>query len=513
MQTKARTFLFLFTSIFSLYILNSCASSPKNEENLTQAEQSSDKKAEEIPENQLENKEISQDSLANEENLEKSLETEKNLQDSENTQNKPENDENQISEKIDEDELLADSENATEETQEDFVEPEVKDSPFVEGTKTAADEQNPESNADEQNEAQDIPETNEGEPELLPKTEEYEKNSGEENPQTDENLELNENSMKNQENLPQNGQEPESKDELSEEIEEEEPKENTEQTENNSQKTPSRSMTAKNNQYVDIIYPGRGWIYMGEDEGKDQILRYFGRKLGTENTTFTLRTTKSGETVLHFYKNDVLKGEYIDDYLEIKVLEESAKPNERAKAPSYEESVPQKPVRLEKKAETQEEAQKTDEIKNIEEKTSDNEQKLSSQDETNLKQNDVSNEVSNNVLNNSNNVSKEVSKPEQKKSLKIDTKNLLEQAKKDFEAKSYAQALSEVQQYLDTQNTRIDEALFLQGQILEADSEVKNIKSAIDSYNSLIKNYPASTFWQEANRRKIYLNRYYVNIY
>ena len=496
MQTKARTFLFLFTSIFSLYILNSCASSPKNEENLTQAEQSSDKKTEEIPENQLENKEISQDSLANEENL----------QNSENTQNKPENDENQLSEKIDEDELLADSENETEETQEDFVEPEVKDSPFVEETKTAADEQNPESSENKQNKAQDIPETNEEEPELLPKTEEYEKKSEEENPQTDENLELNENSMENQEKLPQNGQEPESKDELSEEIEEEEPKENEEQTENNSQKTPSRSMTAKNNQYVDIIYPGRGWIYMGEDEGKDQILRYFGRKLGTENTTFTLRTTKSGETVLHFYKNDVLKGEYIDDYLEIKVLEESAKPNERAKAPSYEESVPQKPVRLEKKAETQEEAQKTDEIKNIEEKTSDNEQKLSSHDETNLKKNDVSNNVSNEVSN-------EVSKPEQKKSLKVDTKNLLEQAKKDFEAKSYAQALSEVQQYLDTQNTRIDEALFLQGQILEADSEVKNIKSAIDSYNSLIKNYPASTFWQEANRRKIYLNRYYVNIY
>lgn len=496
MQTKARTFLFLFTSIFSLYILNSCASSPKNEENLTQAEQSSDKKTEEIPENQLENKEISQDSLANEENP----------QNSENTQNKPENDENQLSEKIDEDELLADSENETEETQEDFVEPEVKDSPFVEETKTAADEQNPESSENKQNKAQDIPETNEEEPELLPKTEEYEKKSEEENPQTDENLELNENSMENQENLPQNGQEPESKAELSEEIEEEEPKENTEQTESNPQKTPSRSMTAKNNQYVDIIYPGRGWIYMGEDEGKDQILRYFGRKLGTENTTFTLRTTKSGETVLHFYKNDVLKGEYIDDYLEIKVLEESAKPNERAKAPSYEESVPQKPVRLEKKAETQEEAQKTDEIKNIEEKTSDNEQKLSSHDETNLKKNDVSNNVSNEVSN-------EVSKPEQKKSLKIDTKNLLEQAKKDFEAKSYAQALSEVQHYLDTQNTRIDEALFLQGQILEADSEVKNIKSAIDSYNSLIKNYPASTFWQEANRRKIYLNRYYVNIY
>mgnify|MGYP004631314727 CR=1 FL=1 len=494
MKTKARTFLFLFTSVFSLYILNSCASSPKNEENLTQEEQISDKKTEEIPENSSENKEISQNPAANEEISEKSLE--ENLQDSENTQNKSENDENQLSEKIDEDELLSESENETEETQEDFVEPEVKDSPLEEEIKSSTDEQNPEPSGAEENKAQDIPEKNEDEPELQQKAVENEKNSEEENPQTDENLELNENSMENQKNLPQDEQKTESKDELSEEIQEE-PAEKAEQAENDSQKDPSRSMTAKNNQYVDIIYPGRGWIYMGEDEGKDQILRYFGRKLGTENTTFTLRTTKSGETVLHFYKNDVLKGEYIDDYLEIKVLEESAKPNERAKAPSYEESVPQKPVRLEKKAETQEETQKTDEIKNIEEKNSGNEQKLSSQDETNLKQNDVSNN----------------SKPEEKKSLKTSSKNLLEQAKKDFEAKSYAQALSEVQQYLDTQNTRIDEALFLQGQILEADSEVKNIKSAIDSYNSLIKNYPASTFWQKANRRKIYLNRYYVNIY
>jgi len=492
MRTKARTFLFLFTSIFSLYILNSCASSPKNEENFVQAEQVSDKKTEEIPENLSENKESSQTPAPNKENL----------QNSENTQNKPENDEIQFSEKINEDELLADSENETEETQEDFVEPEVKDSPFEEEIKTAADKQSIESSENEENKTQDLPEKNEDGPALQPKTEEYEKNPGEENTQTDENLNLVENSTENQENMPQAGQETENEDELSEEIQEEELAEKAEQTENNSQKTPSRSMTAKNNQYVDIIYPGRGWIYMGEDEGKDQILRYFGRKLGTENTTFTLRTTKSGETVLHFYKNDVLKGDYIDDYLEIKVLEESAKPNERAKAPSYEESIPQKPVRLEKKAEAQEETQKTDEIKNIEEKTSGDGQKHSPQDATNLQKNEVSNDVS-----------KGVSKPEQKKSLNISSKDLLEQAKKDFEAKAYAQALSEVQQYLDTQNTRIDEALFLQGQILEADSEVKNIKSAIDSYNSLIKNYPASTFWQEANRRKIYLNRYYVNIY
>ena len=91
--------------------------------------------------------------------------------------------------------------------------------------------------------------------------------------------------------------------------------------------------------------------------------------------------------------------------------------------------------------------------------------------------------------------------------------SLLEQAKESLKNKDYENALNEIQEYLDTKNTKIDEALYIQGQILEADSRVRNIKSAIDSYDSLIKHYPASRFWQDANKRKIYLNRYYINIY
>ena len=119
--------------------------------------------------------------------------------------------------------------------------------------------------------------------------------------------------------------------------------EGQEQKENETaQIRPSRSVKVKINQYLDVSYPGTGWVYIGESE-KNAIFNYFGRKLGTGNTTFALRAKKAGNTLLHFYKNDALTGEYIDDYLEVTV--ESKKGTGRVKAPSYADIVPAKPQR------------------------------------------------------------------------------------------------------------------------------------------------------------------------
>ena len=109
-------------------------------------------------------------------------------------------------------------------------------------------------------------------------------------------------------------------------------------------KTPSRSMTCHLNQYIEVDYPGNGWIFIGEDS-EEPLFKYFGRKLGGTNTKFTLRSTKSGKTQLHFYKNDVLTSRYIDDYLEVEVLAEKALTNEKLQAPLYADAVPPKPVR------------------------------------------------------------------------------------------------------------------------------------------------------------------------
>lgn len=299
----------------------------------------------------------------------------------------------------------------------------------------------------------------------------------------------------------------------------------TNTAENPSVIIPSRSMTVKNNQYVDIAYPGTGWIYMGETEASGKF-RYFGRKLGTADTTFTLRSVKPGNTMLHFYKNDALTAEYIDDYLEIQVEEESAPSGERATAPSYAQAVPPKQTRYKIQFEDDISEQEESNTNSSTEASLTNDQAAVSYpsadtdtsyaDESGIRTvvqdtnadtepQETSRQTGGEKQSNGNNQSAQDN---------ADTsKTLLEQAKKSLSDKNYELALTQIQSYLDSQNTKIDEALYVQGQILEADSNVRDIKSAIDSYNTLIKRYPASQFWQAANKRKIYLSRYYVNIY
>ncbi len=321
---------------------------------------------------------------------------------------------------------------------------------------------------------------------------------------------------------------------------------------------PSRKVSLKNGQYLDVDYPGTGWIYLGESE-KDTLFNYFGRKIGTGSTSFSLRAKKSGTSLLHFYKNDALTGEYIDDYLEVTVLGE--KGSGKVTAPSYAEIIPAKPQRRIDRAnernkasevltspksqaenravtETKKEEKKSEPLTKTQEpakrqsqpqaqfsqsegagdiktviRTTDAEKKeqesSDSEPAQTYKQTPISSQSiqqeENEQISSEPTVVFEESKNEGDESL-------LEKAKKDFEAKNYELALSEAQEYYNTASTRLDEALYLLGQIWESDSKVKNIRSSIDSYDSLIKNYPMSKLWKKANNRSIYLKRFYIDI-
>ena len=299
-------------------------------------------------------------------------------------------------------------------------------------------------------------------------------------------------------------------------------------------KTPSRSMTCHLNQYIEVDYPGNGWIFIGEDS-EEPLFKYFGRKLGGTNTKFTLRSTKSGKTQLHFYKNDVLTSRYIDDYLEVEVLAEKALTNEKLQAPLYADAVPPKPVRKavqnteEEHAAVSNSANLSDSKKEISdspkfspENQENNSKKEILPDEKDIKTNiqttgenlEATEKETPATKSNSENFSfQENNSPAKSAEVTVPTAKLLEQAKHSLKEKQYEKALTEIQLYLDKENTKIDEALYVQGQILEADSKVRNIKNAIDSYDTIIKKYPASPYWQDANRRKVFLTRFYVNIY
>ena len=108
---------------------------------------------------------------------------------------------------------------------------------------------------------------------------------------------------------------------------------------------PSRSVIMDKDQYLDIRYPGTGWVYLGEvtKDGTSigtPSLTYFGRRRTSEDTSFTMKSTKPGTTILHFYKQDVLSATFIDDFLEVTITDKIAQNGFRVIAPNYETIVP-----------------------------------------------------------------------------------------------------------------------------------------------------------------------------
>lgn len=279
---------------------------------------------------------------------------------------------------------------------------------------------------------------------------------------------------------------------------------------------PSRTVSINNNQYLDINYPGTGWIYLGEVERKN-LLVFYGRKITDGNTTFTLQSRKSGTAVLHFYKNDALSGKYIDDYVEVTVDANSATDNTHIVSPEYASIVPPKPQKpLPPVTETEE--QHTEDVQPVITRTpaTSQEQKQKSSDpELNIqtiiqnageKESKPSEEVlpKTEITDRTSSTSSEVT-------VEL-TGDLLEKARKELNDKHYENAFALIKAYLASASDKIDEALFIEAQILEAASPVQNIKEAIKDYDTIIKNWPASRYWKKSNERSIYLKRFYIDI-
>lgn len=250
---------------------------------------------------------------------------------------------------------------------------------------------------------------------------------------------------------------------------------------------PSRKISLKIGQTLEVEYPGSGWIFMGAtDNSKD--FTFLGKKLGTENTKFSFKAKNAGNKILHFYKNDILSQNYIDDYLEVEILNEKDSSAKTISAPEYKQQIITKNQQnneenfLETKIEQTQTSENNDFENNSNEKTNGEELIF---DET------------------SNNENKTSLSEDEIKSLLIEAKNL-------FDEKKYQESLSKLNLFIEFSNENRDEALFLQGQIYESNSDYKNIKKALESYKNLTKNYPASSYWDSANKRIIYLTKFYL---
>ena len=310
-------------------------------------------------------------------------------------------------------------------------------------------------------------------------------------------------------------------------------------------KIPSRDMKMQKNQFLEVSYPGSGWIYLGDDTGRESF-SYMGRKIGSTETVFTLRSKLEGEALLHFYKNDALTGTVIDDYLKI-IVQGKSTTNDRVKAPSYALVVPPKPQRKSavqtplventKISSASHETDKTPETQktNI---TQNQEQKKPSIAQASAKDNlqDFNEESgSKTVIQNTQTKAEIEEDPdmfvgeaevedlmnpsETKSSVNLIPSNelnssdqILELANKCFSEGKYKETLAHLDDFFEKATTRIDEGLFLKGRTLETPSEVRNIKEALDTYETIVNQYPQSIDWEKAKERVIYLKKFYFNI-
>lgn len=305
-----------------------------------------------------------------------------------------------------------------------------------------------------------------------------------------------------------------------------------EETNNAEEITPSRKVTLKKMEYLDITYPGQGWIYMGITDGSKD-LTYFGRKLGTENTKFTLQARNAGKKIVHFYKNDALSGQYIDDYIEVEILNQKGSNKTHIDAPEYKQPVPKKAKEkiIKDQAKNDEEismensesslVQTTSNSSNVSDSNSvssiENDSKIEKQTSAPKETKNVEGvleqeeEGRSGERTSSSSSSSSIEKTEDKNSL-TDSNTLLQEAQVLYNEKEYKLALEKINSFLESATSKRDLGLYLQGQILEAKSEVQNIKAAIEAYSTLTKNYPASKRWDDANKRMIYLRRFYLEV-
>lgn len=268
---------------------------------------------------------------------------------------------------------------------------------------------------------------------------------------------------------------------------------------------PSRSVSLKKGETLVITYPGNGWIYMGSTSEYNNLASR-GRKLGTTDTKYTLLAKEAGTQIHHFYKVDNLTGQYIDDYIEVTVLEKKGNSSTVVNAPAYSEVVPKKPetpAKASPKAkETPQSNQQESTVTPVEEKKTEVQASVQKEDKEDSV---IEVEREDSVI--------VIDEDEEETEENTDLEALLDKARSSIKANKNDDAYPLLVQYLEFSTDNRDEALYLLGQILESNSKYRDIKQAVETYQTLCDSYPASPYWDKANKRIVYLKRFYINIH
>lgn len=264
----------------------------------------------------------------------------------------------------------------------------------------------------------------------------------------------------------------------------------------------SRSVKLYTGQRLEVLYPGEGWVYLGESTAQKGI-KYQQRKLQNGTSIFHFGAANEGSYILNFSYFDVFSDNFISDSIAVYVETAKTKLSDTVKAPDYKGSISTaKSSPNENKAKTKDDGlSKTLQGSAIKKDTS-----------------PVKNENNDSKLYDSSDLLTVVGDENVEKNesiVKTDVKSAqeaLDKIRAYISEGNAANALNSADDFFKNYSVNLDEALFLRGQAYELNGPNKNVKKALEAYQTLTKAYPESKFWDKADARIRYIKKFYIDI-
>lgn len=243
---------------------------------------------------------------------------------------------------------------------------------------------------------------------------------------------------------------------------------------------PSRSVSIHRNDVLEVPYQGNWWVFLG-DANSSGAMTFSGRDYVAEKTVFTLRAVHEGTALLHFFKQDIIGGVMVDDYLEVTVIENTGI-SEKIELDMFVIS------QIKPKSVSEDESISDDSSESTETAVRDTPVDLSADD-------GLSDITYVQYADNSKSAAAG-SEPVSGKSVVIED---------EVEVVSSAEGTDISDVAVDAVKNMTDEELFNKAQSLES----TDIEEALDLYRKLISDYPMSPYWSQASKRITYINRFY----
>lgn len=288
----------------------------------------------------------------------------------------------------------------------------------------------------------------------------------------------------------------------------------------------SRSVKLFSGQRLQLDYPGEGWVYLGESTAQKGI-KYQQRKLQDGKTVFTFGAENKGSYILNFSRFDVFSDDFIADSVSVEVENSFQRLNNIVKAPAFKAEKPeQADMAIAETAARMQNAAPVPAVPavaaNVSGANTENGMASSNPVSSDSKNTDVKNEVPAEstktlsepaVVYDSPDVLMAMeTKTGETKTAESSADESLESIKKFIAAGNAAAALKDLNEFFKNHSVKADEAWFLRGQAYELNGKEKNIKLALNAYQTVVDAYPESARWEEADARVRYIRKFYVNI-